>query len=335
MRIKMAADEDRELTDVLKEFLTLKASNNCARKTIHNYEQSILKLQKDEAIEKISELTDETIIDWKKRMLDSSLSASSINHYLRDVRAFVNYCISKHYIPFFQFELIKQQEEGIKFLPNTDIEKLLEKPLKTETFPTWRSWMIVNWVYATGNRESTICEVRLSDVDFSGSRIYLRHTKSRKLQTIPLSRTLASYLKEYIRYFRKNCPPTAYLFPSIGDTKLTTDGLRRGYARYCKSRGVSNTSLHGIRHTFAQEWINNNGNLYQLQIMLGHSTPTMTQKYLRAVGTRFDSFEDFNPLDKARTASRTKEVVLSVRESIANDKNDNPQIVVIPPENGE
>lgn len=329
MRIKMAADEDRSFTEVLDEFLTLKLSSNCAKKTIHNYEQSILKLQKDEALTKISELTDSTIIDWKIKMLATDLSHYSINHYLRDVRSFVNYCIEHSYIPAFKFELVKQQEEGIKFLPEEDIEKLLVKPDKTDSFTIWRSWAIANWVYGTGNRESTVCEMQIGDIDFTNKRIHLRHTKSRKMEYIPLSSTVATTIKEYIRYFRKSSPPDAYLFPSISDTKLTPDGLRQGYTRFCKSRGVSNTSLHSLRHSFAQGWINNGGGMYQLQIMLGHSTPTMTEKYLRACGTKFSGFESFNPLDRTKGATSKKEVVKRAKDAVDDSL---LPILVIPPE---
>ena len=45
----------------------------------------------------------------------------------------------------------------------------------------------------------------------------------------------------------------------------------------------------------------------------------MTQKYLRACGTRFDNFEDFNPLDKARASTNRKEVVLRVHDEIPQD----------------
>ena len=328
-RIKIKPDEERTIPEVLEEFTLLKESENIAPKTIHNYVQSIGKFQNETGVELITELTDRAVVAWKPSMLKSKLYHYSINHYLRDLRAFANYCIKLHYIEPFNIELIRQQEEGIKFLPQDEINKLLVKPTNKDSFAIWRSWMVVNWIYATGNRESTICSIQLGDIDFSNSRIYLRHTKSRKLQTIPLSRTLATLLKEYIRKTRRDCAPTELLFPSVANTQLTPDGLRQAHAEYCKKRGVSHTSLHGIRHTFAQEWINNKGSIYQLQIMLGHSTPTMTQKYLRACGTRFDNFEDFNPLDKARASTNRKEVVLKVHDEIPQD---DEHVLIIEPE---
>ena len=328
-RIKIKPDDERTIPEVLEEFTLLKESENVAPKTIHNYNQSIGKFQKEVEVELITELNDRAVIAWKTAMRKSGISPYSINHYLRDLRAFANYCIKCHYIEPFTIELIRQQEEGIKFLPQEDIKKLLAKPTNKDSFAIWRSWMIVNWVYATGNRESTICSIQLGDVDFSNNRIYLRHTKSRKLQNIPLSRTLATLLKEYIRKTRRDSPPTDLLFPSVGNTQLTPDGLRQAHTEYCKKRGVSHTSLHGIRHTFAQEWINNKGSIYQLQIMLGHSTPAMTQKYLRAYGTRFDNFEDFNPLDKAKASANRKEVILRSKEAIAQD---DEHVLIIEPE---
>lgn len=337
-RIKMRDDADLTVGEAFNEFITLKQSKNCASKTIHNYEASLKKFQELEGVNNdtiVADLTEQAIIQYKTHLLHAKppLSPQSINHYLRDIRAFIYYCMSKGYISKYEIELVRSQEEGIKYLSKADMDALLAKPSKAESFATWRSWMIVNWVFATGNRESTICEVRIGDVNFITSQITLRHTKSRKFQTIPLSKTLATYLKEYIRYFRKDSPDSANLFPSVGDTQLTPDGLRLAHVRYCKLRGVSNTSLHGIRHTFAQEWINNKGNLYQLQVMLGHSTPNMTQRYLRACGTRFDDFEDFNPLDKANAPKARKETV--IRSYNSNIDTLRKFIVCIPPEGEE
>ena len=97
-RIKIKPDEERTIPEVLEEFTLLKESENIAPKTIHNYVQSIGKFQNETGVELITELTDRAVVAWKTSMLKSKLSHYSINHYLRDLRAFANYCIKLHYI---------------------------------------------------------------------------------------------------------------------------------------------------------------------------------------------------------------------------------------------
>jgi integrase/recombinase XerD len=44
------------------------------------------------------------------------------------------------------------------------------------------------------------------------------------------------------------------------------------------------TSWHTLRHTFSVGYLRNGGNLYYLQRILGHSSITTTERYLRSLG---------------------------------------------------
>lgn len=312
-RIKMFDDVDGGITldEAFKDFIFEKQSNNVAKDTIRNYNLSYNKYcnyyNLDDKAKVDEAVSESNIIRWKNSMLKAELSPASINHYLRDFRTFINYLIGKEYIKPMKVELIRYQEETEKAFKTEMIPLLLKKPLKSDSYVVWRTWAIVNWVCATGNREATVCEVRVGDVDFRSNRITLRHTKSKKASTLPLSTSLATCLKEYIRYFRRDSRADDFLFPSFTGEQLTTNALRKSFTNYCAERGVEQHNFHGLRHWFAIDWINGNGNLYQLQVLLGHSTPAMTQKYLRTYGVEFNDFEEFNPLDKMnKDAKRRK-----------------------------
>ena len=91
---------------------------------------------------------------------------------------------------------------------------------------------------------------------------------------------------------------------------LNTGEIWHSVGKYMKSRGIKKTTVHGLRHTFALGWVRNNGNMFALQKILGHSTLDMTKKYVRlfAEDIKVD-FELYNPLDTAKRNISRKRVI--------------------------
>ena len=71
----------------------------------------------------------------------------------------------------------------------------------------------------------------------------------------------------------------SYLFATQYGEKITAQGLYKSLAHYIRSRGVSKTSIHLFRHTFAKMWILDGGDVLSLQKALGHSNLKMAQRY--------------------------------------------------------
>jgi integrase/recombinase XerD len=73
--------------------------------------------------------------------------------------------------------------------------------------------------------------------------------------------------------------------------------LRQGIETYNLSRGVSKTSIHLFRHTFAQRYLQNGGDSLYLQKVLGHSTLAMTKHYCNIYDVDLvKTFDTFSPL---------------------------------------
>lgn len=302
--------------EAFEEFYAEKEATNRSLATLRNYKKSLelfCRFNDFGEDTPLSDVEQNHFYKWINSMKLDGVSPASINHYLRDLRTFFYWCMDadRVYIEIpFKIQMISGQEEPPKLFSEEDIELLLEKPRRNDSFVDWRTWAIVNWVLATGNRAATICEVRLNDIDFREKEITLLHTKNKKAQIIPMSSSLETVLKEYTRFWRKEAPKGGWLFPNIGEEQLTTNALRHSFRRYCLSRGVEQTNIHGLRHSFAKGWVQNNGNMFTLQKLLGHSTLEMTRKYVKLYSEDIkDDFDKFNPLDTMkRNTKRTQTI---------------------------
>ena len=218
-------------------------------------------------------------------------SPKTVETYFRDWRAILYEMmdiglIEKHQIT------IREVETDIKEVySDEEVSKLLVKPSKDAGFVEWRNWAVINWVLATGNRITTVCNIKIADVDFAEDMIYIQKQKNKRKSGIPLEFRLRKALLEYIDMWLiddKHEYVSEYLFPSsfIDSNKpMNRSSLGHSIADYNFRRGVKKTSFHLFRHTFAKRWITSGGDLHMLQKILGHSTMDMVVHYANLWGT--------------------------------------------------
>lgn len=257
-------------------------------------------------------VTNEIFRDWTKSMIEKDLKTASINRYLGDCRVFFKWCIDNNYLhqPDLKIKLIRGQETALKAFSDDELYLITEKPVNLNNFTEWRVWTVINWVLATGNRCSTVCEVRIGDIDFKNKEIILRHTKNKKAQVIPLSSALEVIIKDYIRTWRYGADDEDYLFPNTANEYLTPEALTHSFAKYCKARGCSHTNIHGLRHSFALNWVRNGGSEFKLQKILGHSTLDMTRRYVAlATADLKEGYEHYSTLDKLKQVKKPKKLI--------------------------
>ena len=96
----------------------------------------------------------------------------------------------------------------------------------------------------------------------------------------------------------------------MNEAQLSDTSIHQSIRKYNHSRGVQRTGLHALRHTFAKEWILNNGDVFRLQKMLGHSTLEMTKRHVRMFNEDLKKDIDvYCPLDTLnRSFNRTHTV---------------------------
>lgn len=273
------------------DFIAEKETSGLSNKSIQNYKDVYARFVR-EVGQKISK---NSIRDWIEKMIQNGMNPISINFYLNQIRVFAYWLINNGYCESFEIKKIKTQEAQIKTIPDDELEVLLEKPDKGCKFHEYRTWVIINFIMATGARVSTIINLKISDVDFCAKEIKYNHLKNKRIAIIPMSSCLERILKQYLSLWDVGIN---YLFPDQFGNQLKVNALGHSIGRYCIKRGIRPRGAHSFRHTFAKHYILNGGNAFVLQKLLTHSDLTMTQKYIRLFDADLKlGFNDICPLD--------------------------------------
>ena len=298
-KITMSKKSTLTINEAFELFIRKCKIKNLTDLSIFSYESKMVHfyefMDKNEPITAVTKDTIDDYILWLRE--NTEANDITINSYLRSVRAFLYYCMECNYIPTFKISLIKAEKKIKETYTDEELARLLEKPdINTCSFSCYKTWVFENYLLGTGNRISTAMDLHIGDINFQSATITLRKTKNRKQQIIPLSHTLADILQEYLQI--RGGGAEDYLFCNEYGEKACCRTYQQLVRRYNIKRNVNKTSCHTFRHTFAKNWILNNGDMFRLQKILGHSDLTVTKEYVNMFGQDLQmDFEKFNPLD--------------------------------------
>ncbi len=147
-----------------------------------------------------------------------------------------------------------------------------------------RDSLLILLLLDTGIRSGEASRLNIRDIDLDTGEIFVspfgssqRKTKSR---VIPIGKAVKRSLWRYLRT-REDTDPEDPLFISRSGRRITANGIRLLLVDLGEKSGVSNCHPHRLRHTFAVEYLRNDGDIFTLQMIMGHSTLDMVKRYLQ------------------------------------------------------
>lgn len=136
----------------------------------------------------------------------------------------------------------------------------------------------------TGIRASECARLTVGDVDLTNSTITIKpfnSSRKSKPRQIPIGKTCRRALWKYLA---SNSDASAPLFASPNGKALDKDGIRQLLNRLGQRAKVQKQVYpHRFRHTFAINYLRNDGDIYSLQRILGHKSLEMIRRYLAIV----------------------------------------------------
>jgi len=189
---------------------------------------------------------------------------TTVNKDIRNLKAFIIWCRENRYVNGeIKLKLLKEDERPVKFLTNTQINKLLSaskpyQPLK----------MKILLALGTGLRRGDIESLRVSDIDFENSCITTRSKKTRKsMGSRPVPVPIMAELKKYVS--------------GLDPAQERIFNRRFNQRRWNKIRqklSLSDFKFHDLRKTFGSVLAQNGISTAVTQKLLEHSSPDLTNK---------------------------------------------------------
>ena len=173
--------------------------------------------------------------------------------------------------------------------PAVDLEKPAEPTHKTrnlsgeertrllEHAEPWLRPMI-RLALATGLRLGEVVTLTWENVDRKANVLHVSEDTKTGTRAVPLGAAALAVLDELVRHLRS---PYVFAGPE-GAGYLTTRARNRISQRTvaaARAAGIEDASFHTLRHTAASLMVRAGVPLYEVQRVLGHSTPVMTQRY--------------------------------------------------------
>ena len=305
-KITMYSTQKVSIEERFEQFLSAAAASGFSEKTLKMYREHLHCISKHLDISQpLSILTKAQLESAVASMRKSGLSANSISSYMRAFKSFLSWCDRENYAHV-AAPVYKQKDTVKETYTDDELKKVLKKPKTDCSFCEYRNWTIVQFLLNSGCRASTIRNIQNRDVDLDSKQVAFRHTKTGKVQVIPLCSTLAAHLKDYMQV--RGGKAEDFLFPNEHGEMLTENALRLAIGRYNHQRGVEKTSIHMFRHTFARKYLLDcGGNAFTLQKLLGHSTLEMTKHYCAIYNADLaNGFDNLSPLEAMSGGQKEK-----------------------------
>ena len=295
-KLTMNSSSYKSVAEVVEDFVISQTAQGLSPVTLTNYRHHFHSISRHlDTSQSMDALTKSTLEAMVVSMRQSGLAHNSISSYCRVLRTFLGWC-EREGMTVPPMPHIKDKETVKESYTDEELEAILKRPNKNCSFCEYRNWVVVNFLMNCGCRASTVRNIQNRDVDLDTRQIIFRHNKNGKIQTVPLCSVMVSILREYMAVRKGKSDD--YLFCDQYGGMLSMNALRLAVARHNQSRGVSKTSTHLYRHTFARKYlVDCGGDAFMLQKLLGHSTLKMTKHYCAIYDADIaKNFDRFSPL---------------------------------------
>lgn len=205
-------EESKTLQQIIDEWLLYCKINNFSKYTINHYKHQLhcFNLFCDFE-QQVSVLTKQLFEEYILYCQKKGISNVTVVTYTKVIRTLFYWCMDKGYIISFKIKLPKFEKPLKETYTDEEVSKLLKKPnIRKSTFAEYRTWVMINYTLATGNRMNTIANLKIEDLDFDNKLIKLTTTKNKKAQMIPMVDDLKKVLIEYLTIRKGKL--TDYLF---------------------------------------------------------------------------------------------------------------------------
>ena len=272
---------DGTLDEALEGFITERRSRGLSPRTIDFYIEKLSRFRKYSSSTGLSNLDEISSADIRLYLLKLAETCSNggVHAHYRALRSFFNWWdeenddyknpIKKVSTP----KVTNNPKEGIA------INEVIKLVSECKTGLDERDKAILLSLVDTGCRASEFLSINIGDIDLVNGEIRILHGKGDIYRTVYLGRNSRRVVRRYLKTrneFFNHSP----LWITNDGCRLTVSGLREIIRRRASDANIDSPGLHDFRRCFAIEFLRNDGDIFTLQRILGHSSLEMVKRYL-------------------------------------------------------
>lgn len=151
-----------------------------------------------------------------------------------------------------------------------------------------RERAIVSLLLDSGIRATELCTLRVGDIHLEVEDSYIKVLgKGQKEREVEVGKQARMDLHRYMRNHRRGAKPDEHVFLNRMRKAFTRNGLDQMLYRLKEWAGIEKDGgAHMFRHTFATQFLDNGGDIYDLRDLMGHEHVSTTEIYARGTNQK-------------------------------------------------
>lgn len=227
------------------------------------------------------------------------LNSVSRQSYIRALRAFLTWCYEQDYLPVNyseKFRLPKAKRQEINVLTDAEARRLMDSFDQKSTLQL-RNYCICALMLDSGLRMNEVVTLQVENVHVAEGYAIV-NGKGNKQRTVPLGLQGRRALSRYLRQ-RPAPPNSGPVFVLSNGRPITQTTVKTLFRKLKKDLDMPRLHAHLLRHTFATRFLENGGDIYTLQHILGHTSLEMVRRYVHLTQRKTAvKFPAYSPLDR-------------------------------------
>lgn len=236
--------------------------------------------------------------------LSDTRNTTTVNIYTRSLRTFCRYLVDNNYLDEDPMACIRTPKVPKVFpfiLTEQEVSDLVKAAKKEK-----RDLAVFLFLLDTGVRASELCNLELDDINLAtrNARVFGKGSKER---IVYFSDTTAKAISRWLSS-RPQAEHENAVFLNRKREPLTRHGLLKIIKRLGELAGIEGkrVSPHTIRHVFATMFIKEGGDPHSLQLLLGHESTKMAERYVNLVGRDVaEAHRKFSPVGRLERRRRS------------------------------
>lgn len=273
---------------IFQKFAQCKFNQGMNKNSLEQY-KIVLNQFFDFVQKEITVCDDQDVSNFITYLKQKNLKSQTIKNKYRILSSIFGFMYDYHYIadnPMKKISSPKMTQEFEEPVTKDEEERIKLVCEKFKSNKSAKSLAIFNFLLDSGVRVTEMCNINLTDVNFTQREVHVRNGKGGKDRIVYFTEKTAVRIQEYLRTRNDiengiSINPDTPLFATVHNKKMSKVCVEKLMKEIGNAAGVSRLHPHLLRATFATRLVEKGVPLNIVAEMLGHANLHTIDRYVR------------------------------------------------------